>query len=140
MVGDYPTYTDVILHNPDGLSVSEAMAKYFIASWSGPIVQSKYYLEQYYLKQQQRDANKNWSKADHSKQLPPLTLTAEESSKTSAIMNDVKTYRDEMINKFIAGVEPLENFDKFVNTIEKMRIDEAIAANQAALERYNSRK
>ncbi|GBG08440.1 ABC transporter substrate-binding protein [Paenibacillus agaridevorans] len=140
MVGDYPTYTDVILHNPDGLSVSEAMAKYFIASWSGPIVQSKYYLEQYYLKQQQRDANKNWSKADHSKQLPPLTLTADESSKTSAIMNDVKTYRDEMINKFIAGVEPLENFDKFVSTIEKMRIDEAIAANQAALERYNSRK
>lgn len=139
MVGDYPTYTDVILNNPDGLPITQAMAKYFIANWFGPIVQSKYYLEQYYLLPQQREANKNWSQADHSKHLPPLTLTAEESSKTSSIMNDVKTYRDEMINKFIMGVEPIENFDKFVSTIEKMGISDAIAANQAALDRFNTR-
>ncbi|OUS77275.1 ABC transporter substrate-binding protein [Paenibacillus sp. MY03] len=140
MVGEYPTYTDIIMNNPDGLPITQAMAKYFIANWSGPIVQSKYYLEQYYERQQQRDANKIWSEADHSKLLPPLTLTAEESSKTSSIMNDVKTYRDEMVNKFIMGVEPIDNFDNFVKTIEKMGIAEAIVANQAALDRFNSRQ
>jgi putative aldouronate transport system substrate-binding protein len=78
--------------------------------------------------------------ADHSKVMPPVTLTAEESSKTASIMNDVTTYRDEMIGKFVMGAEPIENFDKFVATMKSMGVDEAIKARQAALDRYNSRK
>ncbi|WP_338016892.1 extracellular solute-binding protein [Paenibacillus antri] len=140
MVDGYPTYTDVILKNPDGLPITQAMAKYFTANWSGPFIQDKRYMEQYYQLDQQKQANQNWSQADHSKHLPPLTLTADESSKTASIMNDVKTYRDEMINRFIMGAEPIDNFDKFVSTIENMGIQEAIAARQAALERYNARK
>lgn len=55
-------------------------------------------------------------------------------------MNDVKTYRDEMMAKFIMGAEPLSNFDKFVSTLKSMGIDEAVKAKQAALDRYNKRK
>lgn len=140
MEGDNPKYTDLILNNPNGLPMTQAMAKYFTANWSGPFVQDKRYLEQYYQLDQQRNANINWSQADHSKLLPPLTLTADESSKTASIMNDVKTYRDELLNKFIMGAEPIENFDKFVSTIESMGIQEVIAARQAALDRYNTRE
>lgn len=140
MENGYPKYTDKIMNNPDKLPVTQAMAKYFIASWSGPIVQDKRYIEQYFAMPEQRDAQKEWMKSDHSKLLPPITLTAEESSKTSSIMNDVKTYRDEMINKFIMGAEPISNFDKFVQTIKSMGIDEAIKARQAALDRFNARK
>ncbi|WP_127585083.1 hypothetical protein [Paenibacillus koleovorans] len=43
-----PKYTDLILNNPDKLPITQVMAKYFIASWSGPIVQDKRYIEQYY--------------------------------------------------------------------------------------------
>ncbi|MEF3302350.1 extracellular solute-binding protein [Paenibacillus sp. GYB003] len=136
----YPKYTDTIMNNPDKLPITQAMAKYFIASWSGPIVQDKRYIEQYFTMPEQREAAQTWAKAEHSKQMPPITLTAEESSKTSSIMNDVKTYRDEMINKFIMGSEPIENFDKFVQTIKSMGIDEAIKARQAALDRFNNRK
>ncbi|MDF2659663.1 MAG: transporter substrate-binding protein [Paenibacillus sp.] len=135
-----PKYTDLIMNNPDKLPITQAMAKYFIASWSGPIVQDKRYIEQYFTMPEQRDAQKAWMTADHSKQMPPITLTAEESSKTASIMNDVKTYRDEMINKFIMGAEPIENFDKFVQTIKSMGIEEAIKARQAALDRFNNRK
>lgn len=140
MESGYPKYTDLILNNPDKLPITQAMAKYFIANWSGPIVQDKRYIEQYFTMPEQRDAQKEWMKSDHSKLLPPITLTAEESSKTSSIMNDVKTYRDEMINKFIMGTEPIDNFDKFVQTIKSMGIDEAIKARQAALDRFNNRK
>lgn len=140
MADGYPKYTDTILNNPDGLPLAQAMAKYFTANWSGPFVQDKRYLEQYYQLDQQKEANRNWSAADHGKLLPPLTLTAEESSKTSSIMNDVKTYRDEMANRFIMGAEPIENFDKFVSTIQSMGIEEAIAVRQAALDRYNARE
>lgn len=140
MDNGYPKYTDVILNNPDKLPIAQAMAKYFQASYSGPFVQDKRYIEQFYTLPEQRDAQKAWIQADHSKLLPPVTLTADESSKTASIMNDVKTYRDEMINKFIMGAEPIENFDKFVKTINGMGISEAIKARQAALDRYNSRK
>jgi putative aldouronate transport system substrate-binding protein len=135
-----PKYTDLIMKNPDKLPITQAMAKYFIASWSGPIVQDKRYIQQYFTMPEQRDAQKAWMAADHSKQMPPVTLTAEESSKTASIMNDVKTYRDEMINKFIMGAEPIENFDKFVQTIKSMGIEEAVKARQAALDRFNNRK
>jgi putative aldouronate transport system substrate-binding protein len=54
-------------------------------------------------------------------------------------MNDVKTYYDEMLNKFIMGVEPIDQFENFVETIKGMGIEEAVAIQQAALDRYNSR-
>ena len=139
MKDGYPTYTDTILKNPNGLPITQAMAQYFIANWSGPIVQDKRYIEQYFVRQEQRDAQQNWMKTDQSILMPPVTLTAEESSKSASIMNDVKTYRDEMTTKFIMGTEPIENFDKFVSTIQSMGIDEAIKARQSALERFNKR-
>jgi len=140
MVNGYPTYTDAILNNPDKLPISQAMAKYFLASFSGPFVQDKRYIEQFYKLPEQRDAQLAWMQADHSKIMPPITLTAEESSKSASIMNDIKTYRDEMFNKFIMGAEPIENFDKFVNVIKEMGIEEAISARQAALDRFNNRE
>ncbi|WNQ09057.1 extracellular solute-binding protein [Paenibacillus aurantius] len=140
MENGYPKYTDTILNNPDKLPVTQAMAKYFIASWSGPIVQDKRYIEQYFALPEQQNAQKAWMTADHSKLMPPVTLTAEESSKVASIMNDVKTYRDEMISKFIMGAEPMANYDKFVQTLKSMGIEEAIKARQAALDRFNSRK
>lgn len=140
MENGYPKYTDVIMNNPDKLPIAQAMAKYFTAGWSGPFVQDKRYMEQYYTLQEQRDSQQNWLKADHSKLMPPVTLTADESSKTASIMTDIQTYRDEMVNKFIMGAEPIDNFDKFVQTIQGMGIDQVIQAQQAALDRFNSRK
>ncbi|WP_217592478.1 extracellular solute-binding protein [Cohnella sp. GbtcB17] len=140
MDNGYPKYTDLIMNNPDKLPVTQAMAKYFLASFNGPMVQDKRYIEQYFTMPEQREAQQVWSQADHSKEMPLVTLTADESSKTSSIMNDVKTYRDEMINKFIMGTEPIDNFDKFVDTIKGMGIDEAIKVRQAALDRFNKRQ
>ncbi|NOU66086.1 ABC transporter substrate-binding protein [Paenibacillus sp. LMG 31461] len=140
MDNGYPKYTDLIMNNPDKLPVPQAMAKYFQASWNGPFVQDKRYIEQYYTIPAQRDAQKTWANADHSKQMPGVSLTADESSKTASIMNDVKTYRDEMFNKFVMGAEPIENFDKYVQTMKSMGIEEAVKARQAALDRFNTRK
>jgi putative aldouronate transport system substrate-binding protein len=54
-------------------------------------------------------------------------------------MTDVETYRDEMLLKFIMGVEPIENFDKYVKKIQSMGIEDATKIQQAALERFNKR-
>jgi putative aldouronate transport system substrate-binding protein len=54
-------------------------------------------------------------------------------------MSDIGTYRDEMFVKFVIGVEPIENFDKFVDQINKFNVKRAIEIQQAALDRYNAR-
>lgn len=135
-----PIYTDKIMHNEDGLSISDAMCKYILANNSGPFIQDVRYIEQYYILDQQKQALDVWSDCDTlSTKLPYLTFTEEESSKVSAIMNDVETCTSEMIFKFIMGLEPLENYDSFVSTLEGFGIRDAINIYNDALERYNAR-
>lgn len=71
--------------------------------------------------------------------MPPVTPTSEESREYSAIMNEINTYRDEMVLKFIFGTESLDNFDTYVKNIENMGLDRALEIQRAALERYNAR-
>ena len=76
---------------------------------------------------------------DHSYVMPAVTLTTDESTEVGEIMTDVYTYVNEMTSKFIMGVEPLENFDKFVSELNNMGLENATAIYQAALDRYNAR-
>ncbi len=81
-----------------------------------------------------------WGKADQDYMMPQtLSMTLDENDDFSKIMQDVNTYVPEMTAKFIMGTEPLENYDTFIETLEKMKIDEAIAIQQAALDRYYAR-
>lgn len=142
MKDGYPTYTDEILKNPDGLTIPQAMAKHFIANYPFVGEDDDRYNEQYYQFQQQKDAAILFSKyADNTLKvgLPPVSLTTEESAEFSKIMSDVNTYRDEMFVKFIMGAEPIENFDKFVAQMEKFNLKQAIKIQQDALDRYNAR-
>ncbi|MFC6653915.1 MULTISPECIES: extracellular solute-binding protein [Paenibacillus] len=142
MKDGYPTYTDEILKNPDGLSVVQAMAKHFIANYPFVGEDDDRYNEQYYQFQQQKDAVTLFSKySDNTLKvgLPPVSLTTEESSEYSKIMSDITTYRDEMFIKFVIGAEPLENFDKFTAQIGKFNVKRAIEIQQAAVDRYNAR-
>lgn len=140
MVGDYPTYTDLILNNPDGLPVAEILGTYVRGNYNGPFVQDKRYLEQYYVLDAQKEANGIWGETNAEKyKLPPITPTVDESKEFSTIMNEVNTYRDEMSLKFILGLESLDKFDEFTQTIKAMNIDRAIEIQNAALERYKAR-
>lgn len=44
-----------------------------------------------------------------------------------------------MTLRFIMGSEPLENFDEYINTLKDMGVEEMIATQQRALDRYNAR-
>ena len=54
-------------------------------------------------------------------------------------MNEINTYLEEHLLKFIMGVEPLDKIDDFVKQIKTMGIDEAIKIKQDALDRYYKR-
>lgn len=135
-----PVYTDLIMKNPDGWPVAQAMSAYIRGNYNGPFVQDVRYAKQYATYDGQKKAGETWLVKDAGKHIvPPITPTAEESDEFSAIMNEINTYRDEMTLKFILGTESLDNFDSYVQTMEGMGLDRAIEIENAALERYNNR-
>ena len=140
MVDGYPTYTDQILKNPDGLPVSQAMSAYIRGNYNGPFVQDIRYLEQYYTLDEQRQTPIVWGECNGAAHtMPPITPTSDESKEFSTIMNEINTYRDEMILKFIFGTESIDNFDTYVKNIDNMGLARALEIENAALDRYNSR-
>lgn len=53
-------------------------------------------------------------------------------------MNTINTYYDEMFLKMMTG--KYNNYDAFVKTLKKMKIEEAIKIYQNAYNRYMQRK
>jgi putative aldouronate transport system substrate-binding protein len=140
MENGYPKYTDLIMNNPDKLPMAVILPMHTRSSYDGPMVQRKEYIEQYAGLPQQQEAIKIWMKTDAEKNtFPRVTLTPEESAESAKIVNDLNTYNSEMFMKFIMGVEPIENYDKYVAQLKKLGVDKYIQIQQAAYDRYMKR-
>ncbi|OXS60246.1 ABC transporter substrate-binding protein [Cohnella sp. CIP 111063] len=134
MIDGYPTYTKLILDNPDKLAPSQALAMYTRASYFGAFVQDGRYIEQYYLLPEQRQAMDIWSDTDAAKhRMPRVSLSEKENAELSAIMQDVETLVDEVSLKIILGVEPLSSFDDCVAELRTLGIGRAIEIQEKAL-------
>ena len=141
MKDGYPTYTDLVMNNPDGKSVGDAMTDYIFGNWSGPFAQDEAYIEQYNQYPQQKAALTLWGDdLNTESSLPPLTFTTEESNRVTSIMNNVKTCADENLFKFIMGIKSIDkDYDGFIAELKAFGIDEAIEIYNNALKRYNER-
>lgn len=140
MVDGYPQYAEVITANPEGLSMSAAMARYIQAYSGGPFVQDARYMEQYASLPQQKDAVQVWSNTNMEKHLlPKLSLLPEETDKMAKKISAVNTYKDEMLVKFITGAEPISKYNDFVKGLKDRGIEEYLTLMQKAYERYNAR-
>ena len=142
MVDGFPTYTDLIMKNPDGFPVSQVMSKYVVANMGGPHIQDVRYIEQYYEKPQQKEALEAWSTACKNAtaaNIPPLTYSSEESSEYASLYADIEKYCNESLAAFISGAKPLDEFEDFVNALKKMKLDRVLKIQQAAYERYMAR-
>jgi putative aldouronate transport system substrate-binding protein len=67
---------------------------------------------------------------------PDVYLTKEEQKEANNIEVDLKSYVEQMEAKFITGVEPLSNWDQYVDTIKKMNIDRYVEIYQDAYDRW----
>ena len=71
---------------------------------------------------------------------PLLYLTKEETEKTRDVGTDMTTYVEQMEAKFITGVEPLSNWNKYVKTLEGMGVEEYVKVYQGAYDRWAETK
>jgi putative aldouronate transport system substrate-binding protein len=139
MVDGYPTYTDLLMKNPDKLPLAQSLSAHIRGNSSGPFVQDKRYVEQYFQLPQQQNAYKIWQEPTNEKLMPPVTPTQEESRRFASIMSDVNTRYEEVFAQVLSGAQPLEYWDSFVGELKGLGIEDAIAVQQAALDRFNKR-
>ncbi len=138
VVDGKPQRTDLILKNPDGLSQQQATFKYL--RWQmGDTLADPLIDVQPGSDNAIYDAA--WKMNNDGAYIWPskAALSTEEGAQYSQIMGDITTYVGEMTTKFIVGTEPLADYDAFVSTIKSMKIDDAIALQQGALDRYLAR-
>lgn len=140
MVDGYPTYTEDITQNPEGLSMTAAMSKYMLSYRSGPFVQDVHYMEQYASLPQQKDAWTVWSDTNaKAHAIPNLYMKDEELSRYAELKNSVDTRANEITLKLIIGTESMNNYDALIQELHTRGADEIINMQQAAYQRYLSR-
>jgi putative aldouronate transport system substrate-binding protein len=142
MVNGYPTYTDLLMKNPKGWPIGQAISAYVMAAYGGPHIQAIEYWQQALAFPEQKAAIINWAIDEPFKhKLPSITPTPDESQESARIMAEVNTYADEMLVKFILGTEVLTDasWNTYISTIRRMGIDRALEIQNAALTRYNAR-
>lgn len=134
-----PQFTDLILNNPDGMTISNvsyAIKIHFGSRYCYPdaighpgVASDPKALE----------IRTMWN-GDKNEQnylrLYPITLTTEEAAERADIMIQVDTYADEMLLKFITGAEPLDNFDSYIAEVNERGLSRATEITQGALDRY----
>lgn len=65
-----------------------------------------------------------------------VNMTTKEQEKYNSIYSDIDTYMDETISKFVVGDLSLDQFDSFVQKLKDMGIEDCIAIEQTAYNRY----
>lgn len=68
-----------------------------------------------------------------------LSISTEESERYAKIYNDIQTYIDENLARFVTGENSMDEWDAFVDQIMAMGLEDCIAIKQAALDRYYER-
>lgn len=128
-----PYFTDFILKSELGTGIAQASLG---VNGSFPRILMRECIEQRFLQYENEVSQSNKATEHYVPSFPRILAAKEETDSLIGIMADIDTYRDEMIIKFIQGKEPIENFDKYVQAIEGMGIEEAIAIKQAQYDRY----
>lgn len=139
MVDGVPTFTDLILKAPEG--VSEALEKYTASQYTSLGVQATGHVRQ------KNDpvsvaAVDTWLQNQESeKHFVPtgVTRTTAESDETSVIMTSLRTYIQEMSLKFVTGEESIDNFDKFLEELDRMGVQRLLEIQQGAYDRFLNR-
>ena len=134
-----PQFTDEILHNPQGMTISNvsyALKCHFASRYCYPDAIGHPGTAS---NQEALRIRTMWA-GDTNEQnflrLPPISLTTDEAGERADIMIQVNTYANEMMLKFITGAESLDYYDTYLQELTARGLDRAVEITQTALDRY----
>ena len=130
-------YMDHITNSPEGLTFEQEIAKYLTFPGGGfPSVITQELFPGAASTEQNLEAaevlkpnlvEEPWTAFKH---------TNEENNQLQGFGVDIEKYVTEMRDKFVAGEESFDNWDKYVETIESMGLDDYMEIKNAAYDRY----
>ncbi|MFS0868697.1 extracellular solute-binding protein [Paenibacillus xylanilyticus] len=132
-------YIKEITNNPDGLTMDQALTKYF--TWTGGsypgYVKGEYFKGSETLPNSMEAAKKAEPNAVEDIWFN-FNFTNEETEFMSSVGKDIQDYIGEMEAKFVNGSASFDQWDDYVSTIEKMGLEEYMNIYKTAYERYNA--
>jgi putative aldouronate transport system substrate-binding protein len=151
-----PRYTDYIENNPDGLERDEAFLRnggiiwlYTVHSeilenapkWPFSREDLNIYgpIDKYPDSLISKYEATNWLDFDYSRQLPPTVMfSAAEKEEIDLILQDLKTFVEEEVHKFVMGMTPIDKWDDNVKQMnDVMDVERLIEIYQNALDKVN---
>lgn len=134
---DGPELMEVITDNPDELTIQEALAKYIINPGGGhPVIDNpKYSTAPEFQPEDIENADQNEPYLVE-EPWPLFFYTDEEQTKLESLSADLGKYVSEMEAQFVTGEMDFSEWDSYVETIEKMGLDEYMEIQEDALERF----
>jgi len=136
-----PSYTEIVTDKAKngGFAIGAGIGKYARASYNGPFVQDVNYLNQFYSMPVQKKAIDAWSDTDTLKyKLPISLLTEAENKEYTTLIQDIDTFKEALFYKIITGKST--DYDSYFNGLKDRGVQRAIEIQQAAYDRYKSRK
>ena len=130
-----PQWTDLVLHNPDGMNINYAI--HYYALHHGPM-NRVWNRDAAGYTDDENACEGIWGISDDAYVMPAITMTADEGTEFANIMTDADAYVNEMAVKFVNGMADLNDFDAFTAQLKAMRVEDAIAIQQAALTRLKN--
>ena len=97
-------------------------------------------MEQYAALPSQKKTLEIWKKVDSAEKVYPQISPKEEYlNEYARLTTDVNTSISEMFMKFVMGVEPMDNFNSFLDGLRKRGIDRITEIRQETLDSFNAR-
>ena len=139
MVDGKPAYTEMML-NPEeeGMTLNTQKSLYCLAEADNIYYKSiNTDLDNYSEAQIEALELVNSGNMDDEYVYPSgASMTTEESETYNALIADLSTYMAEHVLKFVVGVEPMSDYQAFIDTLFEMGMQDAIDIKQAAYDRY----
>ena len=137
MVNGEPVFTELLADHPDGFT-------YAVAAWRYKLFAHSYRYIAPAMPPAQVEAA--WSsirvwatRNTRNHMMPPSAVPIAYVTEFSRLMTEINDFRDTMILRFIMGVEPMENFDDYVDELRSMGIERAVELQQMGLDLFNAR-
>lgn len=135
------TFTDAMLNNPD-MPLGDVQMNYkihFTAKLKEADVTCNPNVVYDTVALQKRLIYTDDTTVDDKQVFPGFSFSSEASEARNDIMSVINTYVDEMTLKFITGVTSLDEFDSYMDQLQRMGIEDAIAISQQQYDAFMSK-